>query len=137
MKWVTWENVGIDRIGCSWLIHRFIDPQAEFRFIPVGHTPIPEGYEPFDIPGVRLTHRHGHCTFHTMLQEYQLNDPVLQRIAQIIDEADVVQSVTVEPIAAGLDFLCQGVRLISPDDQSAIESGRLLYEALYARLKAE
>ena len=137
MKWVTWENVGVDRIGCSWLIQRFIDPQAEFTFIPVGHSPIPEGYEPFDIPGVRLTHRHGHCTFHTMLQEYQLSDPVLQRIAQIIDEADVVQSVTVEPIATGLDFLCEGVRLISPDDQSAIESGRLLYEALYARLKAE
>ena len=137
MKWVTWENVGVDRIGCSWLIHRYIDPQAEFMFIPVGHTPIPEGYEPFDIPGVRLTHRHGHCTFHTMLQEYQLSDPVLQRIAQIIDEADVVQSVTVEPIATGLDFLCEGVRLISPNDQSAIESGRLLYEALYARLKAE
>ena len=66
-----------------------------------------------------------------------LSDPVLQRIAQIIDEADVVQSVTVEPIATGLDFLCEGVRLISPNDQSAIESGRLLYEALYARLKAE
>src|SRR5689334_1204658 len=137
MKWVTWENVGVDRIGCSWLIHRFIDPQAEFMFIPVGHSPIPEGYEPFDIPGVRLTHRHGHCTFHTMLQEYQLNDPVLQHIAQIIDEADVVQSVTVEPIATGLDFICEGVRLISHDDHSAIESGRLLYEALYARLKAE
>ena len=137
MKWATWENVGVDRIGCSWLIHRFIDPQAEFIFIPAGHTLIPEGYEPFDIPGVRLSHRHGHCTFHTMLQEYQLSDPVLQRIAQIIDEADVVQSVTVEPIATGLDFLCEGVRLISPNDQSAIESGRLLYEALYARLKAE
>lgn len=137
MKWVTWENVGVDRIGCAWLIHRYIDPQAKLLFIPVGHTTIPEGYEPFDIPGVRLTHRHGHCTFHTMLQEYQLSDPVLQRMAQIIDEADVVQSVTVEPIATGLDFLCQGVRLISADDQSAIESGRLLYEALYARLKAE
>jgi hypothetical protein len=137
MKWVTWENVGVDRIGCSWLIHRFIDPQAEFTFIPAGHIPIPEGYEPFDIPGVRLSHRHGHCTFHTMLQEYQLNDPILQRIAQIIDEADVVQSVTVEPIATGLDFLCEGVRLISPDDLSAIERGRLLYEALYARLKTE
>ena len=134
MKWVTWENVGVDRIGCAWLIVKHIDPQADFTFIPVGQTGLPEGYEPFDIPGVRLTHRRGHCTFHTMLHEYSLNDPILDGIAQIIDEADVVQEVMVEPVAAGLDFLCQGIRRISPDDQTALERGRMLYEALYAQL---
>ena len=137
MKWLTWENVGVDRMGCAWLIQRFIDREPEFSFVLAGHMPLPEGYEPFDIPGVRLTHRRGHCTFHTMLHEYQLNDPILQRIAQMIDEADGVQEVMVEPVAPGLDFLCQGVRLISSDDQSAIERGRLLYEALYAQLAAE
>jgi hypothetical protein len=137
MKWVTWENVGIDRMGCAWLILRFIDPQAEFRFVAAGTTPLPEGYEPFDIPGVRLTHRRGHCTFDTLLHEYKLNDPVLRRIAEMIDEADVVQEVMVEPVAAGLDFICQGVRLISPDDHTAIERGRMIYEALYARLASE
>src|SRR3954453_16410749 len=109
MKWVTWENVGVDRIGCAWLIVKHIDPQAKLIFIPVGQTVLPEGYEPFDIPGVRLTHRRGHCTFHTMLHEYNLSDPVLMQIAQIIDEADVVQEVMVEPVAAGLDFICQGL----------------------------
>jgi hypothetical protein len=137
MKWVTWEDVGVDRMGCAWLILRFIDPQAEFQFIPVAQTPLPEGCEPFDIPGVRLTHRRGHCTFHTMLHDYGLHDPILQRIAQIIDEADVVQEVTVEPVATGLDFLCQGIRRISPDDQTALERGRMLYEALYAQLAFE
>ena len=137
MKWVTWENVGVDRMGCAWLIQRFIDPQAEFRFIPIGQTPLPEGYEPFDIPGVRLTHRRGHCTFHTLLQEYPLDDPILQRIAQMIDEADVVQEITVEPVAAGLDFICQGIRRVSPDDQVALERGSLIYEALYAQLASE
>ena len=134
MKWVTWENIGIDRMGCAWLIQRFIDPQAEFLFIPSGQTPLPEGYEPFDIPGVRLTHRRNHCTFHTMLLEYGLEDPVLQRIASIIDEADIAQEVMVEPVAAGLDFLCQGIRLISSDDHMAVERGKLIYEALYAKL---
>ena len=67
MKWVTWENIGVDRMGSAWLILRFIDAGAEFEFVPAGQTPLPEGYEPFDIPGVRLTHRHGHCTFYTML----------------------------------------------------------------------
>ncbi|MEO8392386.1 MAG: chromate resistance protein ChrB domain-containing protein [Chloroflexota bacterium] len=137
MKWLTWEHVGVDRIGCAWLILRFIDPQAEFRFIPSAQMPLPEGYEPFDIPGVRLSHRRGHCTFHTMLHEYRLQDPILLRIAQMVDEADVVQEVTVEPVAAGLDFICQGIRLISPDDPVAIEHGRVIYEALYAQLAAE
>jgi hypothetical protein len=136
MKWLTWENVGVDRMACAWLILRFIDPQAEFRFIPAGAA-IPEGYEPFDIPSVRLSHRRGHCSFHTMLIEYNLNDPILKRIAQIVDEADSVQEVTVEPIAAGLDFLCHGLRRISPDDSAAIQHGQVIYEALYAQLASE
>jgi hypothetical protein len=136
MKWLTWENVGVDRMACAWLILRFIDPQAEFHFIPAGAA-IPEGYEPFDIPSVRLSHRRGHCSFHTMLSEYNLNDPILKRIAQIVDEADSVQEVTVEPIAAGLDFLCHGLRRISPDDAAAIQHGQVIYEALYAQLASE
>jgi len=137
MKWLTWENIGVDRMGCAWLILRFIDSEAEFIFIPASQTSIPAGYEPFDIPGVRLTHRRGHCTFYTMLREYKLDDPILHRIASIIDEADVVQDVVVEPVAAGLDFLCHGIRRISPDDHTALERGRLLYDALYAQLAVE
>jgi len=134
MKWITWENVGVDRMGCAWLILRFIDAEAEFKFVPAGQTPLPEGYEPFDIPGVRLTHRHGHCTFHTMLHEYKLDDPLLQHIASMIDEVDVAQDVRVEPVATGLDFLCQGIRRISADEHTALERGRMLYDALYAQL---
>lgn len=137
MRWVTWENVGVDRMACAWLIRRFIDPEAEFLFVPVGVKPLPEGAEPFDIPGVRLTHRRGHCTFHTMLREYKLTDPVLGRIARIVDEADVVQEVNLEPTAPGLDALCRGLRLISPDDHTAIERGSMLYDALYAQITTE
>jgi len=137
VKWVTWENIGVDRMACAWLIRRFIDPKSEFLFVPAGEKSLPKGAEPFDLPGVRLTHRRGHCTFHTMLREYNLKEPVLARIARIIDEADVVQEVTVEPAAPGLDLICRGIRLTSPDDQTAIERGRLIYEALYAQLTAE
>ncbi len=137
MKWVTWEDVGVDRMACAWLIRRFIDPQAEFVFVPAGHQPLPEGAEPFDIPGVRLSHHHGHCSFHTMLEGYELKDPVLQRIARIVDEADTVQEVALEPAAPGLDLLCRGLRRISPNDQVALERGALLYDALYAQLAAE
>jgi hypothetical protein len=137
MKWVTWEQVGVDRMACAWLITTYIDPEAEFLFVPAGHKPLPEQAEPFDIPGVRLSHHRGHCTFYTMLREYDLHDPVLERIARVVDEADTVQDVLLEPVAAGLDALCQGVRRISPDDRVALERGRLLYDALYAQFASE
>ncbi len=69
MKWVTWEQVGVDRMACAWLITTYLDQEAEFLFVPAGQKPMPEGAEPFDIPGVRLSHHRGHCTFYTMLRE--------------------------------------------------------------------
>jgi hypothetical protein len=137
MKWVTWENIGVDRMGCAWLIRRWIDLEAEFIFIPMGGKSFPEDAEPFDIPGVRLSHRGSHSTFHTFLKEYQLDDPLLQRIANIVDEADVTQDVTLESIADGLDFICRGMRLISENDQMAVERGQLIYDAVYAQLKLD
>ena len=137
MKWVTWQNVGVDRIGCAWLIRRHIDPKAAFHFIPEGSTEIPKGAEAFDIPGVRLSHHGGHCSFYAVVREYKLKDGVLDRIARIVDEADTVQEVHVEPSAAGLDLICNGIRLASGDDQSAIERGAVVYDALYAALAKE
>ena len=136
MKWVTWQNVAVDRMACAWLIQRFIDQKAKFVFVPSGQKPLPAG-EPFDIPGARLSHRRGHCTFYTILREQDLHDSTLDRIARIVDEPDVVQEVTVEPTAPGLDLICRGIRLTSPDDQTAIERGALIYEALYAQLAAD
>jgi hypothetical protein len=137
VKWITWEQIGVDRMACGWLIRKYIDPDADFTFIPMNQTSIPESGEPFDIPGVRLSHHQGHCTFHTMLREYQLTDPVLQRIARIVDEADVVQEATVEAAAPGLDLICRGIRRTSPNDDVAMERGKLIYDALYAELANE
>ena len=137
MKWVTWEQVGVDRMACAWLLKKYIDPQAEFLFVPAGQKPLPEGAEPFDIPGVRLSHHRGHCSFHTMLREFDLTNPVLQRIARVVDEADTVQDVTLEPAAPGLDLICRGIRLSSPDDSVALERGALIYDALYAKFELE
>ena len=137
MKWVTWEQAGVDRMACAWLIRKYVDIEAEFLFVPVDTKPLPEGAEPFDIPGARFSHHRGRCTFATLLDVYDLHDPVLERIARIVDEADVVQEVMLEPVAPGLDLLCRGLRLISPDDQMALERGALLYDALYAQLASE
>ena len=137
MKWVTWENVGVDRIGCAWLIRRFIDAEADFLFIPPSRESLPANAEPFDIPGVKLSHHGGHCSFHAMLKAHGLTDPILARIARIIDEADTIQEAHIEPAAAGLDLICEGIRLLSPDDATAIERGLMIYDALHARLAAE
>lgn len=136
MKWCTWQGVGVDRIGCAWLVRRFIDPDARFTFFPEGQAPPRAAGEPFDVPGVRLSHHRGHCSFHTFLDEYGLNDPVLRHIARIIDEADTVQEVSVEPAAAGLDLICRGIRRTSRDDGEALERGAAVYDALYAELAA-
>ncbi len=135
-KSYTWENVGLDRTGCAWLILRQIDPQAKFVFIARGKTP-PSDAEPFDIPGVRFSHHAGHCSFHALLKHHRIEDPILQRIARIIDEADTIQEVSVEPTSVGLDLICEGLMLTSPNDLVAIERGRIVYDALYARLNQE
>jgi hypothetical protein len=137
MKWVTWENIAVDRMGSIWLIRCWIDPEAEFLFVPAKQKTLPKGAEPFDIPGVRYSHHRGHCTFYTLLKENDMKDPVLMHIASIIDEADIVQEINVEPVAAGLDLICRGIRLTSTDDYVALERGAIVYNALYAQLSAE
>jgi hypothetical protein len=134
VRWVTWERVGVDRIGCAWLIRRRIDPVAEFVFVPVGGA-LPDDAERFDVPGVRLSHHNGHCSFHAFVAAYGLDDPVLARIARIVDEADTVQEAQLEPAAAGLDLICRGLRRTSRDDHEAIDRGAVVYDALYAELK--
>lgn len=137
MKWITWAGVGIDRMACAWLIQRYLDPGAEFLFIAEGTTSASGDWEPFDIPGVRLSHHHGQCSFQAFLAEYGLRDPILARIGRIIDEADTIQEVEIEPAACGVDLLCRGLRRISPDDHVALERGVLVFDALYAQLEAE
>lgn len=137
MKWVTWKNIGVDRMACIWMIRRWIDPKAVFTFISPGEKPLPEAGEPFDIPGARYSHHGGHCTFYALLNEQDLQDPVLDRIALMVDEADELQEVTLEPAALGLDLICRGLRQISRDDFEALERGCLIYDALYEQLKAD
>ena len=137
MKFVTRANVGIDRIGCAWLIRRFVDPGAEFLFVAAGMRELPSGAEAFDIPSARLSHHGGHCSFVAVLRHFKLKDPVLERIGRIIDEADTVQDASLEPAAEGLDLICRGIRRISKSDLEALDRGGVVYDALYAQLSAE
>jgi hypothetical protein len=124
-------------MACAWLIRTRIDPDAQFLFIPEGSSDLPLDAEPFDIPGARLSHHGGHCSFYALLEVYGQHDPVLVRIACIVDEADTVTDIELEPVAPGLDLICRGLRRISPDDTAALAHATLLYEALYAALAEE
>lgn len=137
MKWVTWENIGVDRMACCWLIKKYLDQQADFIFIAEGTLEIPEDARGFDIPGAEYSHKNGHCSFHTILKKYHLKDPILQKIAQMVDEADTLQEVFIEPVAPGLDYICDGISLNSKDDYEAMEKGYLIYDALYSMIKKD
>jgi len=133
MKWATWEHVGVDRMACAWLIKTRLDPEAEFIFIPVGAA-APSDAEAFDIPGARYSHHGGRSSFAALVAAVAEDDPVLRRMARLVDEADVPQDVAVEAAAPGLDLVCRGLRRISPDDATAFERAFLIYDALYAEL---
>lgn len=137
MHWVTWEHVGIDRMGSAWLIRRYIDPRAVFHFIPPGSRPSSDQGEGFDIPGVRFSHHRGHATFHSLLVQHGIKHPSLDRIARIIDEADTAQDVFVEPIAQGLDAICRGIQMTASSDHEALERAFMVYDALLAYLSGD
>jgi hypothetical protein len=133
MRWVTRRNAHIDRTGCPWLIRRFIDPTAEFVFVPADTNPADLDGTPFDMRGVELGHAQGQCTFETFLRVYSLtDDPALVEMGRILREADVPHSRTRRREAAGLDALIRGFQITTPDDQEKLRLTAPLYDALYA-----
>ncbi|MBS4026838.1 MAG: chromate resistance protein [Clostridia bacterium] len=134
MKWITWENIGIDRMACAWLIKNHIDKDCEFLFIPAGADYSALQGIPFDIPGVKLSHKRGHCSFHTFLKEYKLSDPLLYEIAKIIDGADTISDLAIPEESMGLDAICIGLRKICETDKETLEKSRLIFDSLYAYL---
>ncbi len=137
MKWITREKPKIDRIACPWLIRRFIDPQAEFFFVPYAEIPQKAqelGAVPFDIPDAEFTHYEDRCTFDYFLEKYGLTDPALQLLAPIVRGADTDDH-SAAPQAAGLWAISAGLAYNTPDDYELLEKGMLLYDALYSWAK--
>ena len=141
MKWVTREHAMVDRIACPWLIRRFIDPTAEFLYVPapeVLSVARSTGAIPFDTPGAELHHfvEDGveYVTFDALLRKYHLTDRALHELARIVRQADGGTSDATE--GPGLHAAAAGFRTIARDDH---ENQRLqfpLYDALYAHCEA-
>jgi hypothetical protein len=130
MIWATRRHVHIDRTACAWLILRFIDSDAQFVFVD-DPDEVPADATPFDMRGVELGHRDGRCSFETILARYDLRDPALERLGQVVHEADIGDEQYDAPEAPGIDALLRGIALSVRDDQRMIEHTAPLYDALY------
>ena len=140
MKWVTREGAKTDRVACPWLITKFIDPQAEFLFVPkdrVLDVARREGGKSFDCPGGDYAHRDGKCSFEVLIEAFRLDDPALQELARIVHGADIASDVGIVPEAAGLKAVAHGFAAICPDDRRKLAMEFPVYDALYAWCQAK
>jgi hypothetical protein len=134
MKWVTRERPKIDRIACPWLVARFVDPEAEFLYVPAGdvlRVAAETGAVPYDIPGVAMTHVGELCSFDAFIKKYELTEPALAQLATIVRGADTSR-LDLAPQAAGLYAISLGLSHNFSDDHQMLDHGMVLYDALYA-----
>jgi hypothetical protein len=137
VKWITREHVKVDRVACPWLIRKYVDPEAEFLFVPaadVASVAQREGATPFDVGGAVLGHRDGKCSFEAIIEDYGLleRDPALARMAEIVHGADVSADLDRVPESRGLKAIAEGFGLVYPDDHAILKAEFPLYDALYA-----
>jgi hypothetical protein len=141
MKWITRARPKTDRIACPWLISKFIDPAAEFLYVPTEQVldlAATEDAISFDAPGARHTHRDGSCTFEVLIEDYQLgSDPALARLAKIVHAADIADDIGTDPAGPGLLAIGVGGLDVEADDHRLLERGRFVYDALYAWCQRE
>ena len=134
--WVTRTGIKVDRIGSAWLIRRFIDPAARFKFVPA------KGYRPelgelrFDMYQGEFTHEGDRCTFETLLLRFGLADPALRTLAEIVHDVDCKDEKFGRAEAAGIASLIGGLVLAYPDDAERLERGAAVFEGLYAYISS-
>ena len=140
MKWVTRENIRVNRTATCWLVRRFLDPKAEFIFVPaanVAATQAEQGAIGFDAPDAKYPHKNaqGLCSFAALVQERFSNEPVLMEMARIVQAADFKDHLDDHAAARGLQLISQGFPLVTKDDHETAERAGFLYDALYASIE--
>jgi len=134
VDWITRERPKIDRVACPWLITRFVDPKAVFHFVPPAHVrerAAALGATPFDVEGVELSHDGPLCSFDAFIRKFELADPALEQVAQIVRGADTARP-DLAPQCAGLLAISLGLSHLYRDDQEMLRHGFVMYDALYA-----
>ena len=136
-RWVTRERPKIDRIACPWLVRRFVDPDAEFLYVPaaeVKNAAAEREAVPYDIPDVEFSHVGDLCSFDAFLHYYRLSEPALDELALIVRGADT-NRMDLSPQAAGLAAISLGLSMNFQDDHRMLEQGMVVYDALYSWCK--
>jgi hypothetical protein len=137
-KWITRERPKIDRIACPWLVRRFIDPQAQFLYVPSAQVLARASAEqaiPYDVPDVQFSHRGGLCSFDAFLADFAIDEPALTDLAQIVRGADTGK-LELTPQSPGLLAISLGLSVNFPDDHVMLEHGLVMYDALYAWVRS-
>jgi hypothetical protein len=134
--WVTRAGIKVDRMASAWLIRRFVDPAARFKFVPAkGYRP-EEGELRFDMFEAEYTHEGDLCTFEVLLSRFGLADPALRAIAEIVHDVDVKDGKYGREEAAGVARLVSGITAAHPDDEARLARGAALFDDLHAACAA-
>jgi hypothetical protein len=137
MRWITRENIKVDRVACPWLIKRFVDPDAEFLFVPEQELLTAARREnaiPFDatrLPEVKLNHRGDRCTFEAILEDFNLADAALHRLGSIVRAADVKGQELEAAEGVGLRAIAEGFASLDLPDGERLRLQFPVYDALY------
>ncbi len=135
--WVTRKGVHVDRIACSWLIRRFIDPDAVIRFVP-GKGYVPNSGElRFDMFEGEITHEGDRCSFEVLLTRAGITDPALQAIAEIVHDIDLKDAKFGREEATGIASLIAGICAANPQDEQRIAQGGPVFDNLYQYFRAK
>jgi hypothetical protein len=143
MKWITRQDVKVDRMACPWLIKRFIDPKAEFLFVEekdLVEKATQEGAIPFDAPkieSIKLNHRGPRCTFEAIIADYAVSDPALARLALIVRAADIKGQESVAAEGVGLRSIAEGFAAMGLSDEDRLARQFPVYDALYAHVQRQ
>lgn len=137
MKWITRERVKVDRVACPWLIKKFIDPEAEFYFVPPADVMSESeklGATPFDVPAVELGHHGKECSFEAILKKYNLDaNPALALLGKIVNGADTDNTLWQQPESAGLSAIAEGFRHLGFANDHQLNAAQwIVYDALHA-----
>jgi hypothetical protein len=133
--WVTRKGIHVDRMASAWLICRFIDPNARFKFVPAkGYQPQP-GEIRFDMYEAEFTHEGDRCTFEVLIERMGISDPGLGPIAEIVHDIDLKDAKFAREETPGIDRVIAGIAMANRDDEARLVRGSALFEDLYEYFK--
>ena len=134
---MTRTGVMVDRIASAWLIRRFIDPAAVFKFVTARGYRFGRGELPFDMAGAEFTHKDGQSTFEVLVERFRLRDSGLKPIAEIVHDLDLEDGRYHRPEAAGVDRMIVGLAIAKQGDETRLAQGGAVFENLYESFRRQ